>query len=352
MRRISLLLVLAMGLYLGTQPAAAQNVAVGRCLPRLKSFSTIQAAVLAAPLNGTVFVCPGKYPEQVTLSAPVTLQGVTSGTLGRAVIAVPPNGLAINTTSIEGGFRIAAQVLVTAGTPSVNIINMTVDESGANPSGAFLVGVVYDVGTSGTVNDVTVRNGSTASTSAGIWAQNSITSNGNVTIENSSIHNVNFYGIYAVSNQTPPTLAATIRGNRVSTTGDGIRNESSGTVIGNVINASFDGIQVLNGSSATVTGNTIVNSQRGITVGTTGVVEQNTIWNSSIAGIQLFASGSATIENNNITESAVGVEFGCFTATVSGNAINDATTGIDFVPSSFNLGNTFQNVNTTRRGGC
>lgn len=350
MGRIRLLLVLVTGLYLGTQPAAAQNVVVGRCRPGLKSFATIQAAVLAAPLNGTVFVCPGKYPKQVTLSAPVTLQGVISGTLGRAIIAVPPNGLAINTTSIEGGFRIAAQVLVTAGTPSVNIINMTVDEGGVNPSGAFLVGVVYDVGTSGTVNEVTVRNGLSATISAGIWAQNSITANGNVTIENSSVHNVNFYGIYAVSNQTPPTLAATIRGNRVSTTGDGIRNESSGTVTGNVIGASFDGIQVLNGSSASVTANTVTNAQRGITVGTTGVVEQNAVWNSSIAGIQLFASG-ATVENNNITKAA-GVEFGCFTATVSGNTINDASTGIDFVPSSFNLGNTFQNVDTTRRGGC
>jgi parallel beta-helix repeat protein len=354
MKRIALLLLLAAVLHLGARPASAQNVVVGRCMPKLKSFATIQAAVLAAPLNGTVFVCPGNYPEQVTLSAPVTVEGVLSGTLDRAVISVPPNGLAINTTLIEGGYQIAAQVLVTAGTPSVNITNMTVDGSGGNPSGAFLVGIVYDIGTSGTVNKVTTRN-QTSVTSIGIVAQNSLAINGAVTIENSSIHDATFYGIYAVSNQTPPTLTATIRGNRVSTTpitGNGIRDESAGTVVGNVINATSDGIDVLSGSTATVVANTVSNTQRGVTVsGPANFVKSNTIFNSSIAGIQLYGNG-ATVENNNITEAPVGIEFGCFTGTVSGNTINDASTGIDAVPTSFSLVNTFQNVDTTRRGGC
>jgi parallel beta-helix repeat protein len=351
MKRIALLLLLAAVLHLGARPAAAQNVVVGRCMPKLKSFATIQAAVLAAPLNGTVFVCPGKYPEQVALSAPVTVEGVVSGTLDRAVITVPPNGLAINTTLIEGGNQIAAQVLVTAGTPSVNITNMTIDGSGGNPSGAFLVGIVYDVGTSGTVNKVTTRNQASVF-GIGIVAQNSLAINGSVTIENSSIHDVTFYGIYAVSNQTPPTLTATIRGNRVSTTGSGIRDQSAGTVVGNVINAAFDGIDVLTGSTATVAANTVSNTQRGVTVsGPANVVKSNTIFNSSIAGIQLYGNG-ATVENNNITKGPVGVEFGCFTGTVSGNTIDDASTALDAVPTSFNLVNTFQNVDTTRRGGC
>ena len=354
MKRIALLLLLAAVLHLGARPAAAQNVVVGRCMPKLKSFATIQAAVLAAPLNGTVFVCPGNYPEQVTLSAPVTVEGVRSGTLDRAVITVPPNGLAINTTLIEGGYQLAAQVLVTAGTPSVNITNMTIDGSGGNPSGAFLVGIVYDVGTSGTVNKVTVRNQNPSLAGYGIVAQNSLAINGSVTIENSSIHDVNLFGIFAVSNQTPPTLTATIRGNRISTypNGVGIWDQSAGTVVGNVVNAASDGIDVINGSTASVAANTVANAQRGITVSGPGnVVKSNTIFNSSIAGIQLYGNG-ATVENNNITEGPVGIEFGCFTGTVSGNTINDASTAIDAVPTSFNLVNTFQNVDTTRRGGC
>jgi|SRR5208337_1877318 len=354
MKRIALLLLLAAVLHMGARSAAAQNVVVGRCMPKLKSYATIQAAVLAAPLNGTVFVCPGTYPEQVTISAPVTVEGVVSGTLDRAVITVPPNGLAINTTLIEGGYQLAAQVLVTVGTPSVNITNMTIDGTGGNPTGAFVVGIVYDLGTSGTVNKVTARN-QTGVVGMGIVAQNSLAVNGSVTIENSSIHDVNFYGIYAVSNQTPPTLTATIRGNRVSTipaSGNGIRDESAGTVDGNVVNAAFDGIDVLAGSTATVAANIVSNTQFGVTVsGPTNVVKSNIIFNSSITGIQLYGNG-ATVENNSITEGPVGIEFSCFTGTVSGNTINDASTAIDSVPTSFNLVNTFQNVDTTRRGGC
>lgn len=351
MRRIDLLLLLAAVLHLGARPAAAQNVVVGRCMPKLASFATIQAAVFAAPLNATVFVCPGTYPEQVTLSAPVTVEGVVSGTLGRAVITVPPNGLVNNSTLLTGG-TLAAQVLVTVGTPSVNITNITVDGSGGNPSAAFLVGIVYDIGTSGTVNKVTVRNQNPSLVGYGIVAQNSLTINGSVTIENSSIHDVNLFGIFAVSNQTPPTLTATIRGNRISTypNGVGIWDQSAGTVVGNVINAASDGIDL--GSTASAVANTVQNAQHGIDVSGSGnVVKSNTVFNSSIAAIELFVNG-ATVENNIITEAPVGIEFGCFTGTVSGNTINDASTGIDTVPTSFNLGNTFQNVDTTRRGGC
>ncbi|HYB26389.1 MAG TPA: right-handed parallel beta-helix repeat-containing protein [Solirubrobacteraceae bacterium] len=38
-------------------------------------YSTIQAAVDAAPSGGTVIVCPGTYPENVTVSSPLTLVG-------------------------------------------------------------------------------------------------------------------------------------------------------------------------------------------------------------------------------------------------------------------------------------
>ncbi len=350
MKRITLLLLLAAVLHLGSRSADAQNVVVGRCMPKLKSFATIQAAVLAAPSNGTVFVCPGNYPEQVTLSAPVTVEGVVSGTLGRAVITVPPNGLVNSTTLLTGG-TLAAQVLVTVGTPSANITNMTVDGSGGGPSGAFLAGIVYDLGTSGTVNKVTVRNQNPSLVGYGIVAQNSLTLNGSVTIENSSIHDVNLFGIFAVSNQMPPTLTATIRGNRISTypNGVGIWDQGAGTVVGNVINAS-DGIDL--GSTASAVANTVQNAQHGIDVSGAGnVVKSNTVFNSSIAGIELFVNG-ATVESNIITEAPVGIEFGCFTGTISGNTINDAVTGIDTVPTSFNLVNTFQNVDTTRRGGC
>jgi hypothetical protein len=169
-----------------------------------------------------------------------------------------------------------------------------------------------------------------------------------VTIENSSIHDVGFIAIFMVSNQTPPTLTATVKGNRVSSTDIGVWEQSGGAVTGNFISAASDGIDLYNGSSASATSNTIVNTQRGINVGDAGnVVKSNIIWNSSIAGITLYGNGS-TVEGNNVVLAPVGIEFGCYLATVSNNTINDVGIGVDTVPSSFSLVNYFDNADTTR----
>ncbi len=76
---------------LRAQPLLAASVAVGpnTCQPSLVHFATIQAAVSAVPFGATVLVCPGTYPEQVVITQPLTLKGVTDGVSGAAVIAVP-----------------------------------------------------------------------------------------------------------------------------------------------------------------------------------------------------------------------------------------------------------------------
>src|SRR5579864_1993608 len=120
-KQISSLFLLIVGLLLGIQTAVATTLAVGRCRPMLTSFTTIQAAVLASAVGGTVEVCPGTYREQVTISAPLTLEGVSFGSAARAVIAVPATGMVVNTTSLFGGLPVAAQVLVTVGSGTINI---------------------------------------------------------------------------------------------------------------------------------------------------------------------------------------------------------------------------------------
>src|SRR5207245_2742898 len=123
---------------------------------------------------------------QVTIAQPLTLKGITSGNAGQAVITVPPSGLAVVTTGF--GYSIAAMVDVTAG--PVNISDITVDGTG-NTVGilAILVGILYDSGSSGTVNEATVRNLNSGST-VGVWAENSTDTNESVTIENSSFHDI------------------------------------------------------------------------------------------------------------------------------------------------------------------
>jgi pectin methylesterase-like acyl-CoA thioesterase len=73
-------------------PLAASSVVVGTCEPALPHFSTIQAAINASALGGTVLVCPGTYPEQISIYHPLTLRGVDNNGSDLALITMPPGG--------------------------------------------------------------------------------------------------------------------------------------------------------------------------------------------------------------------------------------------------------------------
>src|SRR5271165_5377924 len=103
MSRFRSLLLLAVALLFGSGPVlAASTFAVGTCKPTLGSYPTISAAVAAVPAGSTVMVCPGIYPEQLFISQPLTLNGVSIGDSGQVIVTVPPAGLSMNSTSIRG----------------------------------------------------------------------------------------------------------------------------------------------------------------------------------------------------------------------------------------------------------
>ena len=76
-KRILTIWLSAMALAFGTQPpnAASLTYIVGTCKSGTR-FSTIQAALDASPAPNTVEVCPGQYGEQITITKPVTLEGI------------------------------------------------------------------------------------------------------------------------------------------------------------------------------------------------------------------------------------------------------------------------------------
>jgi len=346
----SLSMLIAGLLLLLAQPTRATTYAVGACRPSLSSFPTITAAVASVPSGSTVLVCPNTYPEQFTISTPLTLQGVSSGNSARAVITVPSGGLAVSLTSIIG-LPVTAQVLVTAG--PVNITNITVDGTGNNVSGAsLLVGIFYASGSAGTVNEITARNLSGGNGGYGIWAENGNTTNESVTIQNNSVHDVE-YGILVTSNQTPPTLTATIRGNNVANAYyDGIHvYTAAGTITSNVITASGGGIY--DGSPISALSNTVANTKVGITIGSGGAIVKSNVLSDTIEGIYLDGFG-ATIEANKITKaSSMGIDFNCIAGnTISGNTISDTPIGVGQVPSALTVSNTYDNVDTIRNGAC
>ncbi len=353
MSRLRVLFLLAIGLLLAVHPMFAANYAVGTCKPSLPSYPTISAAVGAVPPGSTVEVCPGTYPEQVIIAQPLTLQGIASGNSSQAVITVPAGGLA-TTPGVELG-TLAPQVEVTSG--PVNITNITVDGTGGPScsSGAALVGIYYGSGSSGTVNEATVRNEIDGGCGDGIVAENGTATNESVIIENSSVHDVDANDIITDSNQTPPTLTATIKGNYLASSYIGVYvyvGAGPGSVTGNIVTGGSWGI-VSAAPSVTMSGNTVTSSPKGISAFATGNnITSNRVWKSSSYGIGLAASG-LTIQSNFIAESSVGIEFFCDTGnTVSHNTINDATTGLDSVPASFSGTNSFDNVATVRTGGC
>jgi len=217
--RLGVLLATILGVGLYSQSAAAAiTIVVDRnypttCQAASKKTQTIQAAVnmaIAAKQPATILVCPGTYPEQVTIThtpdyGPIITLKPTSTTAGPVTIAAPSTGLVPNYTSAAYG-RVAAQFLV-YGYAQVTVTNIVIDGSGAlcpgtqgaDRSAGIMFSNVGDPATSnweaGTVRFMTVQNllptfAAACGPSDGILAENSF-----ITMNDNKIHDVNDIGI-------------------------------------------------------------------------------------------------------------------------------------------------------------
>jgi pectin methylesterase-like acyl-CoA thioesterase len=77
---------------LPAQTWAVSNAVAGKCKAG-SQYTTIQAAINAADAGSTVQICPGTYPEILTIAKNLTLKGVASGKNNDVVITVPPTGV-------------------------------------------------------------------------------------------------------------------------------------------------------------------------------------------------------------------------------------------------------------------
>jgi hypothetical protein len=358
-------------------PLPALTYEVGGCktVKSYVNFTTISLAVIGVPAGSTIEVCPGVYPEQVTITQPLTLKGIAFNNASRAVITMNPNGsLGPNVNGLLSEFY--AQVLVQNVNPPgpVDLIGITVDGAGINfdcQGSEFLAGIFYASGTTGTVNAVTTRNQVSSGCGWGIWVENGDATNQSITIENSSAHPG---GIVALTCQNPPTLAVTIKGNFVN---------------GGVQTYEFDvfGAISVAGANGSITGNLVTGGQYGITTGNDDVCQgsgivtasQNTvadlqigtflfngsgvITSNKLSNVQypffIFANTTytqspTTIEDNTAMNSNQAVEFFyCATTdwTVKGNIFNDSQVAFYAAPSAI-TGNTLYNTDTIQTGSC
>ncbi|HXN20049.1 MAG TPA: right-handed parallel beta-helix repeat-containing protein [Candidatus Binatus sp.] len=284
----------------------ATTYVVGTCKVGTQ-FTKIQDALNATPAPTIVEVCPGKYPEQVTITRPVTLQGVPSGNSSYATLVVPSSGLVNNATLLDGGAA-AVQILVKNVDGTVVLTNLVVDATNNSVSGAQVVGILY-MNTPGTINHTVTFNDENGEGGIGMYLEGG-SANPKVTVENSTLDHDNV-GIWVQSSSTSSELTATIQNNLFNLNPYGIQVFAGATVTisGNTFNNNVTGIY-LDGSSGSAVNNTFVYGDFGFELKGDGIsIKSNKIYNAAATGIDV---------ETNITKSVV-----------TGNVVTTAPTGIE-----------------------
>ncbi len=351
-------------------PAVAQTtIAVGNCRPYVASYATISAAIAAAVPNSTVLICPGSYPEQVTVTQPLTLRGLNLDIPGNdPVIVAPSGGLLVPNSTGD-----LAQLFVQASGP-VDVSNIIVDgtgvqftcpSQGGSPENGLgvlaedlVIGIEY-LYTSGSLIHVTAQNQSPGGCGVGIAIVGSPDDVNTVNIQQSSILKFDDVGIAALYDDFFIGFVANLGTNTIisSNTGAfaGVYSEGpEGQFRHNVVNVAGQyGLYLENfygGLAARE--NTVVGAGVGIRSGAdessaTDIVENNII--ESGVGIQVIAPGTgATIESNIVTLSTnTAIDTNCSELAIArNNVIFGAPVGVANIASG-NVGrNTFLDVTT------
>jgi len=351
------LLFLATVPVLASQSAIARDghgYAVGSCNARLTSFPTISAAVSSVPPGSVVQVCPGIYPEQVTISQPLTLVGIQSAGQDDAVVTVPGAGLAISTTSIFSE-TVAAQILVQTPGP-VNIINISVDGTGSDTGcagGTWVAGIFYSPTSSGSVRRVRTSGQMNSGCGAGIWAEGDGVTNQTLDISESSVHDIGNSGIFLAENGSNPAMNVRVHDNTVSAAaglvGIGVQ-DVEGVISGNEVSDTLFGIVDV-GPQLLITSNSVRQSTAGIVLQGGGQINSNRVSNAGV-GVLFFANGGSLRDNEITNTSQAAVEFGCFAGSAKDNDISDALVGLDQEPAMFAGFNSFDNTGTVSTDSC
>jgi hypothetical protein len=316
--------VLASGLLFAASPMFATTVAVGSCQPTKVSFPTIQQAVNASSAGTTISVCPGSYPEQVTITKNLTLKGYTNGNQNAAIITSPVGGMIQNASGIYGD-AIEAQVFVQGAT--VTMSDLTTDAFNSNLDSLGCLGDpvgIYYQNSSGTItrnsvlNDVLSPSLNGCQGGLGILVES--TGVNNVTMTFNHVENYQKNGI-TVDGPGTTGLTSTITSNTI-------------TGQGPTTGAAENSIQVAYGATATITSNTLgSNIWTPDLFGDTG---------DAASGILVYASKNVIIKSNNISQTQYGIViaddaiFGPGAATITMNTVSSTHLydGIDLCGSN------------------
>jgi Right handed beta helix region len=348
--------------------AGAHTLRVGTCVVRQQTFTTIQSAVDAAADGDAIAICPGTYPEQVSITKSIALRGVRG--MDAPQIVVPAGGLVQNTTMTDTTAT-AAQILVAPATPGgANVSGLVVDAADNNNTDCNLemIGIYYK-NAGGTIRRNTVKNQigpaghQNCQNGVGILVENQTVGTDAVAIESNNVSNFDKNGIV----MRQPGSIGTISRNTVTGIGpttilaqNGIEL-AYGATANVVLNTVSDLLYTPEtfGSSAiivydvpstlyqappTIQKNILSNAQFGVAVdganGTPGnliQVSANTISNVEWAGVGIYSETAVTpavngdfvnVVNNKVTATTIydGIDVCGDNNTISKNTVADSST--------------------------
>ena len=338
--------------------ALAKTVSVGTCIPRQISYATISQALAAVGPGYTILICPGNYPEQLTITQPVSLAGVPGGGASNPTIVAPPGGLTQSATLLSNGVTAFFQILV-QGTEAgvVNISNLAIDGTNNQvPSGNALLGVYYQ-NSSGAIKNIVASNQIANGSGFGIFLESTTSPTKTITVSNSSIHDYDSGGIHCSCNTS---ISVNINSNSVvgsnspasNPPAEGINISSPGKITDNSVisnpapPAVSAGTGIVLASNAAVTGNTVVGW--GIfAAGDSNTIKSNRVLKAD-EGI-VIGGANNVVEYNFLAHFPGGaaINFNCTGAnnTVIHNTINDASWGIQDSPGPNTIApNTLTNI--------
>jgi hypothetical protein len=359
-------LVLVSLVILVASQAIAKTVQVGTCLPHLQAYSTISQAVSSVLPGSTIWVCPGTYPEQVTITQSLTLRGVQAGNGANPIITVPPGGLTKSVLLLNGG-AMFFQVLV-QGTPS-DVVNITdIAVNGTNNevgSKGWLSGVCFR-STSGSVSRAAIFNQTGNGYGFGIFLESGdFPAMSTVSITTNSIHDFDAEGIRSNANSNPPSLTVSIKGNSVTivrsptlyASAAAIDIDGIGEISGNSLLGPSMGIGIAFGSNLSILNNMIEGLGIGMWARNSNTIRSNRV-SASTTGIILGGNGNDVESNrflNIIGSGSYAVGFNCTgtSNTVTHNTINDSDVGVISDPGGNGVSrNSFSNVTTVLGPTC
>ena len=274
-------------------------------------YSTIIDAVNAASSGDTIQICPALYPEQLTLTKPLTLIGTEVNGVQRVLLQPASMSPSAGLDGAVGSLPFEA-VITVMNTQGVSIQNLAIDASKNgitgcntlvagvhfyNSSGALRNSAIYGAQTPGCTGDNALVFGN----GFGVQIDADQTGRFDVAVDQNSIHDFTRDGIQVVS----PGVTARINGNAISGAGPG----------GGVFQF---GVFVLNGAVGQVTNNIIHE-------GSCGALSQSDCLNARSEGVTLRAAGDGTvIDRNTITTAQSGIFLnGATNVQVINNVISD-----------------------------